>query len=573
MAFLGGKYLQPEQVITGNVQTFRAREAATGRSVFVHRIAETSQPQQAALLKLLLSCLYRSSAVKELVLDVREEGEFCFVVTESVPQCLLLREWLQFESDRPDPGTKPAGGEATLRGSSEGPPGPRLPVPAAPQRPEPHLAVSQPSPPPQARSEPGEFTRMFQAVDPSKVETVSQKMPAPAHSPVRQVTPMPPESGRAHSRPESPEKPQTEAPAPAAPAPPGEFTRLFQTPLQTPPTQAPHASKDAAVSTSTAATIQPSSSVQTTQARDPGMHGAPGEFTRLFQTPAKRPLSEPQSPQPAPPQPAVPSPKPEPGEFTRFFGGGSPALTPEGSSFPAVQRPSSSQNVAAPSPAPGEFTRLFSSQSSRPVAPATTAPPYQTASTPVESFRPPNPAGASGTAGEFTRIFGGGTERASSPGAANSAGEYTQLFGTNDPAPVPVFSQPAVAADPNVAPLNEPGPSIQPPRPIPQGPSEFTRVVMGSGASPVEPIPAAAPLPSAPPANAMPGMRVPAAPAIPAAPHPPVPHVPAVPAVPAASAPAPRLANKPNKALLLLFLILFVPAAVLVIVIAVEAKH
>jgi hypothetical protein len=102
MSLLSGKYLQAEQVSPGLVQTFRARDSATGRPVFVHRIGDSDCAEQASLLKLLLSCLYRSPAVKELVLEVKEDAEACYVVTEAAPQCFLLREWLEFEAKTPD---------------------------------------------------------------------------------------------------------------------------------------------------------------------------------------------------------------------------------------------------------------------------------------------------------------------------------------------------------------------------------------------------------------------------------------------------------------------------------------
>jgi len=549
MAFLGGKYLQPEQVMTGNVQTFRAREAATGRSVFVHRIAETAQPEQAALLKLLLSCLYRSSTVKELVLDVREEGDLCFVVTESVPQCLLLREWLQFESDRSDPGTKPAGGEAPLH----------APVPAAPQRPAPQSANPKPLPQAQAHTGPGEFTRMFQTLGPSLDETVSKKIPASVEAPVRPVTPLPPEAMRPQSRPEPPPKPKIATPTPGAPASPGEFTRLFRSPVSAAPTAPPPAKKDAPAN--------PLATKPPLTGQPPGSD--PHEFTRLFQTPAQPSVAE-HGPTAGSPGPAVPNPKPEPGEFTRFFGGGSPAPHPHGRPLPEVQRPLSPQNAATPPQSPGEFTQLFSGQGARPIPPAVAAPPYSVTSTPIESFRHPRAAGPSGTAGEFTRIFEGGTERPSSPGASAGAGEYTQLFGTNNPARVSPPAQPAFAADPLVSPLSEPGPPMQPRRPVPPGPSEFTRVVMGPGAAQAEPPPAiSTPPSSAPPfASGVPGGQAPSMPAMPSAPA-----IPAGPAVPPVSPPALRPAKTPNKALLLLFLILFILAAALVIVIATGAKH
>jgi hypothetical protein len=111
MPLLGGKYSEPEQVSPGLVQTFRARDLATGRPVLVHRISDLSSGEQNSLLKLLLSSLYRSPEVKKSVIDVKEEGEVCYVVTEDVPQCFLLQEWLQFENERPD-GLK--GGEESI---------------------------------------------------------------------------------------------------------------------------------------------------------------------------------------------------------------------------------------------------------------------------------------------------------------------------------------------------------------------------------------------------------------------------------------------------------------------------
>jgi hypothetical protein len=98
MSLLSGRYLQAEQVSPGLVQTFRARDFATDKPVFVHRIGDSDCAEQASLLKLLLSCLYRSPAVKQMVLEVREDAEACYVVTEAAPQCFLLREWLEFEA-------------------------------------------------------------------------------------------------------------------------------------------------------------------------------------------------------------------------------------------------------------------------------------------------------------------------------------------------------------------------------------------------------------------------------------------------------------------------------------------
>lgn len=98
MSLLSGKYLEAEQAAPGVIQTFRARDLATADPVFVHRISDANCNEQASLLRLLLLCLYRSPAVKKLVLEVREDAEACYVVTESAPQCFLLREWLELEA-------------------------------------------------------------------------------------------------------------------------------------------------------------------------------------------------------------------------------------------------------------------------------------------------------------------------------------------------------------------------------------------------------------------------------------------------------------------------------------------
>ena len=86
--------------MSGPVQAFRAQNAASGRTVFIHRVSTTEAPdEQAGLLKLLTSALVKSADTKRLVLDFGEERGFWYVVTESEPQCALLREWLQLEID------------------------------------------------------------------------------------------------------------------------------------------------------------------------------------------------------------------------------------------------------------------------------------------------------------------------------------------------------------------------------------------------------------------------------------------------------------------------------------------
>ena len=70
LQFLGGKYQEPEQIVPGEVQTFRAREASTGQTVFVHRMSTAmGDAQQAALLRLVLQGLFRSPSARSHVLD------------------------------------------------------------------------------------------------------------------------------------------------------------------------------------------------------------------------------------------------------------------------------------------------------------------------------------------------------------------------------------------------------------------------------------------------------------------------------------------------------------------------
>ncbi len=218
--FLGGKYVGPVQVTTGEVETFTAREAGSDRPVYVHQISGTALPAQAALLKLLLSCLYRSPTVKEHVLDVREEGDVCYVVTQSAPQCLLLGEWLQFESERSDPGIKPVRAptkpEEPRRKPDESPAVIAPPIPqeirpygvqrpepisSHPQQPrapfqasvqEPAIPVQKPAVPPLPPvPAPGEFTRLFRAEEqnlPRKNEPPEEvQRPSSASSPAVSV--------------------------------------------------------------------------------------------------------------------------------------------------------------------------------------------------------------------------------------------------------------------------------------------------------------------------------------------------------------------------------------------------
>lgn len=186
------------------------------------------------------------------------------------------------------------------------------------------------------------------------LDDVTVEMPKPAPTPRPQPVPAP----LAH---------------PAAPVagPPGEFTRLFESPQ-----------------------------------RGPGPPAQPGEFTRMFESPKNPPTTA--SPQPGEFTRMFESPKnppaqpPQAGEFTRMFG----AAPDQGP--PAPQQGKSSTSDA------GEFTRL----SGAPPTPAKPDPPRPAMMGP-EPPRPPSripapqvpswPVSApSDETGQFTKLFGSG---------------------------------------------------------------------------------------------------------------------------------------------------------------------
>ncbi len=98
LKLLAGQYSQAQQVASGRVDTFHALSVATGRPVYIHRVATAAEPaEQAELLKLMTSALVRSPEVKNFILDFGEEQGYWHVVTEGEPQCVSLRDWLTSE--------------------------------------------------------------------------------------------------------------------------------------------------------------------------------------------------------------------------------------------------------------------------------------------------------------------------------------------------------------------------------------------------------------------------------------------------------------------------------------------
>jgi len=378
--FLGGRYNRPEQIMSGPVQAFKAQNAANGRSVFIHRVSTTEAAgEQAALLKLLTTALVKSGEAKRLVLDFGEESGYWYVVTESEPQCALLREWLQLEIDAAFAGSKAAGKAVT---------------PAV-------------SPAPTQKADPGEFTRFLQRPSVSAGGTPSKAAPAPppgeftsffnaSERPAVQGQPQRPSSVPLPDLPQQPpQQPKTE---------PGEFTRFFTPGLPAaPPKQTPQVMN--------------------------------------FERPANNPyVQRPNSP--APPLPPPQSKAAEPGEFTRMFSRPDHEPTASVRSDPmGFAKPSSNQlndlsdnlfnskindkieagrPMTASQPEQGEFTKIFGaagSEAPKIAPPAVVAAQREqplldeaqsTRQLPVMRPQAPGTLPASGSPSEFTMIMQGG---------------------------------------------------------------------------------------------------------------------------------------------------------------------
>ena len=263
---------------------------------------------------------------------------------------------------------------------------------------------------------------------------------------------------------QSAQRPQSAAPVrppepvlKQAPAEPGEFTRMFQSPaVAAPPVPAPA----------------------------PPAKTEAGEFTKMFQAPKTSPAS--------PPVPA-PTPVKEPGEFTRMF---------QASPSPAAPPP---PPPAGTKSGPGDFEQLFETRS--PAGPMPHSPAVQ------QPLTPQAPGGSGpNRIGEFTQTFGkGGFDPAPAPPAATPApkepGEFTRMFHS------PGAAAPPPAAPPVPPAFAAPPPAATPIAAQPSGPGEYTRqfsapAQLTFGQSAATPATPASPGPQAyaPPAMAQPAM-------------------------------------------------------------------
>ena len=511
--FLGGRYNRPEQIMSGPVQAFRAQNAASGRTVFIHRVSTTESPEeQAALLKLLTTALVKSADAKRLVLDFGEESGYWYVVTESDPQCALLREWLQLEIDAAMPGSKlnqatlpptvlkpvmpaekvdpgeftrfiqqrPATTSPTTSTRTSG--APTTPVPPAPTQPNSPMAPgefsrlfqsrpiqSQPDPPPvnipaapatpPAHTGPGEFTRFFNQGEGGLVSGKAAQPPAPPPAqPAAQTTPQDPgEFTRMLGLPPLNLQSPSQVPSVPPPTPPsGEFDSFFSSGqgglISGKPAQPPAPPP-----------VQPAAQ---TSPKDPG------EFTRLFstgdglggvKTPQTSPLppTRPDNPIARPPvQPVAEAPQKDPGEFTRFFTPGLPVPPPKPTQNPNphVQRPNSpfpslpSQPQSKPVTEPGEFTRMFA----RPAGASAPASPPPVRSDPMGFAAPPSNQASDFTDNLFNDKINLGAPQ---PPAQQKQSEFTSIFGAVG-SEAPPIAPPSVVAQPREkSPLEDPADS------------------------------------------------------------------------------------------------------------------
>ena len=489
-----GRYQILEMLSDGETRTFKAVQISSGRNVLLHQLwVERTPPNQPDLASLVFGFLRGATADEmKILVDMGEEASRVFVVTEDLPVCQNLRQWLQSPAGRP--GTAPtatmpksaqsadSGAPEKLRGSTFDARQKNLVSPdtAEPSKSPKVMADQTPSSSTEIRSS-------TPAAPPREAPSGTTTLASPD-----QITGHPGGSPAAEALKIS-EPPVVPATFSKAADEPGEFTRIFlgkdlmraeATEVITSPPEksgAPPASKSekpaqtqvpsgSGFDVASATRIrQPRSATQppvekTSPPQTPGLkEEAAGDFTRIFygrnESKAMPPSTiaahegTPLTPT-APEQPSNPE---GPGEFTRLFQ--APQVKEQPSAAPSVQAEPSgpfAPPVQPPVPqGPGEFTQLF-----RPGAPAT-----RPAGPPI-SRSSPQPA---------VPFFSSLPQRA--------PGELTQLLQAYQPG--------KSAGAPSL--LEQPAPAVPPPPPKVDkaGPGEFTLIFQQPPGSAAPPPPAA----------------------------------------------------------------------------------
>ncbi len=528
MAFQG-RYQILEMVSEGETRTFKALQTSSGRIVLLHQLwVERTPPDQPDLAALVFAFL-RSATAEEMksLVNMGEEENRVFVVTENLPGCQDLRQWLQSKPGTLGPVGKsgvsisvpirdsdataatrglvsharqedlapseptqlftvpkviadqglsaplekrpeqqpPAGFEVVFGSTKQQSRGPVPPAVEAPLSPPPPVPGSE-------SGAPGDFTRVFYGRDESKAVPPS---PKPAAESTRLPSP-------------SPGRPSQSEGA-------GEFTKLFQAQHfkekpPAPPSVKAEQSQPFAQPSKPTSQNGPGDFMRRSSAVQPE---AAGEFTQLFgvgpqptqPTGPPIPTSSPQTPVPF----SSPSSRQGPGELTQMFQGYQPKKSesippllerPE----PVVQAPPSKAEKAKP----GEFTLIFQ-QPSEP-----TPPPSPVAPSPAVAQTPP-PAPQSPEPDEYMRLFelpsgGAGAPPPRTPQAAPPAAPQPAAGRAAPVIPTASVSPPMAPSAPYVQTPVAPQP---PPYQAPAPPSPFA--MPSQPAMPqMQPIPAPAPV-------------------------------------------------------------------------------
>ena len=297
-------------------KTFRAREAATGREVFVHLLFGGKPVGGAeSLISILLGRMTDPAPERRRqILEISDYKGMPYAVTEVLPGFQGMRAWIEQErAVRPTTPSDPAVKAGMWKVPWASPPPPAAPAtPATPATPEdefdklfgsakpaaappppapappPIRAPQSPAPPPAGGHHEGEFTKLFRS-------TVGGAPPPPAAPPRPPATPVPPVAYTP-----APTPPPASPRPPAAPVPPVAYT-----PAPPPPPAAPRPP---------ATPVPPVAYTPAPPAQQPG------EFTRMFQaSPGPDAPGMPEMP-PAPPAAPFAQGGSQPGEFTRVFG-------------------------------------------------------------------------------------------------------------------------------------------------------------------------------------------------------------------------------------------------------------
>ena len=512
-----GRYQILEMLSDGEARTFRALQISSGRILLLHELwAERTPPNRSDLASLVLGFLRRATADEmKILIEVGEEGGCVFVVTEDLPICRDLRQWL--ESAAGSPGAREKASvvrsapsvDDDLPGASGG-----LPSQARPE--------SLPSP---------DTTLPF--TTPKVIAGQTSSPSAERHLSAPAVSPEVPVASRTLASPDQSAGPpgglseaecrKTFGP-PVAPSPPsrakdepGEFTRVFfGSPRLSSVDSAVATGSDSGKAESMAQTAPEPLKVEDKLA----------EFERVF-SPAQQATksSELTGPQSVPSQVSAPIPAPAgqtaPCEFTRVFSGKDlPVPRATGPVPRSLEKPSTPLDAKAEKPPeselPAGFEVVFESRKQ---------PPRPAAQPAVEKGLRPSPDATvleKGAPADSTQILyaldkSKGIPPSSAPDAERARltpltpeqpsrpegpGEFTRLFQAQllDETPPAAVSLEAKPSQPLAPPAQQP-PASPPPAGGPKGPGEFT-LLFSSGPRPTRsaapPIPASSPRPTVP---------------------------------------------------------------------------